>query len=87
MQLSYPTDMSDKQWELLSQLLPSAKSLGRPRSVDYRAIINAIFCLVVAGCAWRMLPRDFPKWKTVYHYFRAWRLDGTWERIHAHFVH
>jgi putative transposase len=86
MQLSYPTDMSDEQWELLSHLLPSTKSLGRPRSVDYRAIINAIFYLVVAGCAWRMLPRDFPKWKTVYHYFRAWRLDGTWESIHAHFV-
>ncbi len=86
MNLSYPTDLSDEQWELLSKLLPCAKSGGRPRSVALRAIMNAIFYIVVAGCAWRMLPRDFPNWKTVYHYFRVWRLDGTWEKIHAHFV-
>jgi putative transposase len=68
-------------------LLPAVTSEGRPRSVDHRAVINAIFYSVVAGCAWRMLPHDdFPKWKTVYHYFRAWRLDGTWQPIHAHFV-
>lgn len=67
MKLSYPTDMSDEQWELLSQLLPSAKSGGRPWSVDLRAIVNAIFYIVVAGCAWRMLPKDLPNWKTVYH--------------------
>jgi putative transposase len=86
MELSYPTDMSDAQWERLSKLLPPAKSGGRPRSVDLRAIVNAIFYITVAGCAWRMLPTDFPNWKTVYHYFRAWRLDGTWEQIHAKFV-
>ena len=86
MNLSYPTDLSDQQWELLSPLLPLAKSGGRPRSVALRAITNAIFYIVVAGCAWRMLPNDFPKWKTVYHYFRAWRLDGTWEKIHTQFV-
>lgn len=86
MELSYPTDMSDEQWELLLPLLPLAKPGGRPRCVDLRAIVNAIFYIVVAGCAWRMLPKDFPKWKTVYHYFRAWRLDGTWEKIHTQFV-
>ena len=57
--LSYPTDMSNEQWELLSQLLPSTQSLGRPLSVNYGAIFNAIFYLVVAGLAWRMLPQDF----------------------------
>lgn len=84
MELSYPTDLSDEQWDLLSSLLPASKPGGRPRSVNLRAILNAIFYVVVAGCAWRMLPKDFPKWKTVYHYFRAWRLDGTcvqWERV------
>lgn len=86
MQLSHPTDINDEQWALLSKLLPSAKAGGRPRSVALRAIINAIFYLVVAGCAWRLLPHDFPRWKTVYHYFRAWRLDGTWEKIHTQFV-
>jgi transposase len=82
MSLSYPTDLTDEQWELLSPLLPAAKSGGRPRTVHLRDILNAIFYMVVAGGAWRLLPHDFPCWKTVYHYFRAWRLDGTWERIH-----
>lgn len=86
MKLSYPTDLTDAQWELLLPLLPSAKPGGRPRSVDLRAIVNAIFYMVVAGCAWRMLPKDLPNWKTVYHYCRAWRLDGTWERVHAQLV-
>lgn len=87
MELSYPTDMTDEQWELLLPLLPPAKPGGRPRRVELRAIVNAIFYIVVAGCAWRMLPRDLPKWKTVYHYFRTWRLDGTWEKVHEQFVH
>lgn len=86
MELSYPTDMSDEQWDLLLPLLPVAKAGGRPRSVDLRAVVNAIFYIVVAGCAWRMLPKEFPNWKTVYHYFRAWRLDGTWEHLHAQLV-
>jgi putative transposase len=48
-----------------------------------REILNAIFYVVRGGCAWRLLPNDFPPWKTVYHYFRFWRLDGTWEKMHA----
>jgi len=47
-----------------------------------REILNAIFYIVRGGCAWRLLPHDFPPWSTVYHYFRAWRLDGTWERMY-----
>jgi len=73
MALSYPTDLSDEQWELLVPLLPCAKPGGRPYSVDVRAIVNAIVYIVVAGCAWRMRPKDLPKWKTVYHYVRAFR--------------
>jgi putative transposase len=48
-----------------------------------REVLNAIFYIVKSGCAWRLLPHDFPPWKTVYHYFRAWRLNGTWQRMHA----
>jgi putative transposase len=48
-----------------------------------REIVNAIFYLVRSGCAWRLLPREFPPWRTVYHYYRIWRLDGTWERLHT----
>jgi transposase len=48
-----------------------------------REILGAIFSILRSGCAWRLLPHDFPPWKTVHHYFRTWRLDGTWERVHA----
>ncbi|MDP8925336.1 MAG: IS5 family transposase [Actinomycetota bacterium] len=48
-----------------------------------REILNSIFYIVRSGCAWRLLPRDFPPWKTIHHYFRTWRMDGTWERLHA----
>jgi transposase len=83
MRQSYRTDLSDKQWELLQDLIPPAKSGGRPRSVDIREIVNAIFDLVSGGIAWHPLPHDLPKWKTVVHYFRTWRLEGDWVRIHG----
>ncbi len=79
---SYRTDLTDEQWELLSPLIPPAKPGGRPRTVEMRAVVNAIFYLLVTGCAWELLPHDFPKPKTVYHYFRQWRIEGDWQRIH-----
>lgn len=78
----YPTDMTDGQWDCIKELIPPAKPGGRPRTVDMRMVVNAIFYLVVSGIQWRMLPREYPNWKTVYHYFRQWRDDGTWQRIH-----
>ncbi|MEP0853001.1 IS5 family transposase [Funiculus sociatus GB1-A4] len=81
MSQSYPSDLTDEQWELLSGLIPRAKVGGRPRSVDMQAVVNGILYILCAGCAWRMLPHDAPAWKTVYHYFRQWRIDGTWQRI------
>ena len=64
--------------------MPSPENDGRPRLHSLREILDAIFYVVVrSGCPWRLLPHDFPPWKTVYHYFRFWRLDGTWERMHA----
>jgi putative transposase len=78
---SYPSNLTQEQWELLEGLIPAAKPGGRPGSVDMQAVVNAILYILCAGCAWRMLPSDFPHWKTVYHYFRTWRTDGTWERM------
>ncbi len=75
-------NLTSEQWELLQQLIPPAKKGGRKRSIDMQAIVNAILYILCAGCAWRMLPHAFPKWKTVYHYFRQWRKDGTWLEIH-----
>ena len=81
-QANYPTDLTDEQWQILRKLLPQASSRGRPQTVCRRAVLNAIFYVLRTGCAWRFLPHDFPKWKTVYGIFFAWRNDGTWERIH-----
>jgi putative transposase len=83
MRRTYPTDLSDAEWRCLEDHLPASHNNGRPRLHSSREILNAIFYLLKSGCAWRLLPHDFPPWKTVYHYFRAWRLDGTWERMHA----
>lgn len=79
----YPTDLTDPQWKRIAPLIPKAKPGGRPRSVDMREVLNAIFYVTRAGCPWRMLPHDFPPWGTVWFYFRQWRADGTWERINA----
>jgi putative transposase len=79
----YPSDLSDQEWEILAPLIPPAKLGGRPRKWPMRKILNAIFYLLRSGCQWRMLPREFPPWSTVHHYFRLWRLDGTWEGISA----
>lgn len=78
----YPTDLTDRQWDCIKDLIPSAKPGGHPRTLDMRAIINAIVYLTVTGCQWRMLPREYPAWQSVYTYFRTFRDDGTWQRIH-----
>lgn len=80
----YPSNLTPAQWNLIAPYLPAAKAGGRPRSTNLQAVLNAIFYVLCSGCAWRMLPGDFPAWQTVYTYFRAWRLDGTWERIHRY---
>lgn len=79
----YPTDLSDVEWQRIEPHLPAPKPGGRPRVHSLREILNAIFYIVRSGCTWRMLPHDLPPWKTVYHYFRLWRKDGTWERINS----
>ena len=79
----YPSDLSNQEWELLAPLIPPAKPGGRPRRWPMRKMLNAVFYLLRSGCQWRMLPREFPPWSTVHHYFRLWRLDGTWEKINA----
>jgi putative transposase len=80
----YPTDLSDDEWRILEPLVPDAKPGGRPRAHQTRELLNAIFYVLRGGCAWRLLPHDFfLPWQTAYHYFRAWRMDGTWEQIHA----
>jgi putative transposase len=78
---AYPTDLTDKQWEVLKPHLPEPSQRGAPRSVNLREIMNGLTYVARSGCQWRMMPHDLPAWQTVYAYFRQWRDDGTWERI------
>lgn len=82
MSKDYPSNLTQDQYNFLSDLLPAAKPGGRPRSVDMSEILNAILYLLVEGVRWWALPGDFPPWQTVYTYFRNWRKDGTWLKIH-----
>jgi putative transposase len=79
----YPSDLTDDEWATLESLLPPAKPGGRPRSANLREVLNGIFYVLRGGIPWRFLPKEFPPWKTVYHYFRLWRLDGTWEMLNT----
>ena len=80
----YPSDLTDLQWDNIEHLFPAPKAkAGRPRTYPLREIVNAAFYLARSGCAWRMLPHDFPPWKTVSYYFYTWRDRGVWERVHA----
>ena len=84
MRRAYQSDLSDEEWSFLQPHLPVPDAPGRPRVHTLREILDAVFFYVVrGGCAWRLLPHDYPPWKTVYHYFRSWRLDGTWQRMHS----
>ena len=79
----YDSDLTDKEYAVLEPLLPRPKGRGRPRSVVLHEILNAIFYILRGGVPWRMLPVGFPPWKTVFHYFRQWRLSGLWETINT----
>ena len=87
MRKTYPTDVSDAEWECIEPHLPTPRAAGRPRTHSLREIFDAIFYIVRSGCAWRLLPHEFPPWKTIHHYFRIWRIDGTWERLHTALRH
>ncbi|HEX2243862.1 MAG TPA: transposase, partial [Gammaproteobacteria bacterium] len=78
---AYLTDLSNPEWECLAPLMPPAKPQGRRRLRPLREIMNAILYVLRTGCQWRLLPHEFPPWRTAYHYFRLWWLNGTWEHL------
>jgi putative transposase len=79
----YPSDLSEREWAILEPLIPPAKPGGHPRTTDMREVLNAILYLDRTGCQWRALPHEFPPWSTVWSYFRSFRNDGSWERMHT----
>ena len=78
----YPTDLTDGQWKLIDFQVPKPKPGGRPPKYSRREIINAILYQTRNGCVWRALPHDLPPYRIVFHYFRIWQTDGTWDKIH-----
>jgi transposase len=83
MKRSYSTDLTDAEWRCLEPYVPPPNKRGRPRAHAAREILDAVFYGLKSGCPWRLLPREFPPWETVYCWFRRWRLDGTWERLNT----
>lgn len=77
----YPSDLTDKEWLLMKEYFEQKRIFGRPLKHDRRSIVNAIFYVTKSGCQWRMLPKDFPPWQTVYDYFKKWCVGGTWEKV------
>src|SRR5262245_11059650 len=80
---SYPSDLTDVEWSIVRPLIPEPNTNGRRAPRPRRALLNAMFYVTKTGCSWEWLPHDFPKFKTVYHYFRLWRLSGLWQAIHT----
>jgi putative transposase len=78
----YATDLSAREWTLIQHLVPTAKPGGRPEKYPKREILDAVFYILRGGCAWHLLPHDFPPWQIVYRYCWRWRKDGTWQRMH-----
>ena len=80
--LRYASDLSDAEWALVEPLIPPAKRGGRPRDVNLREVLNAIFYVLSTGCQWHALPKDLPPKSTAHYYFMLWDWDGTLERLH-----
>ncbi|WP_424579455.1 IS5 family transposase [Bradyrhizobium sp. USDA 241] len=79
--LRYTSDLTDAEWALIARKMPPRRRLGRPREVDLREIVQAIFYILSSGCQWRALPKEFPPYSTVQGYFYAWRDTGRWQEI------
>lgn len=73
-------ELSDAEWAVLSRLLPSSGTAGRPRSDD-RVVLNGIVWKLRTGSAWRDVPERYGSWQTLYTRFRRWALDGTFSRM------
>jgi putative transposase len=79
--MRYPSDLRDAEWALIAPFMPAAKRIGRPRTTDLRAVVDAILYMASTGCQWRQLPKEFPPYSTVQDYFYPWSHDRTWARI------
>ena len=72
MRIPYPSDISREQFSRIEPLLLSARKTTRPRQLDLYDVFCAVLYLLKTACQWRMLPKDFPKWRSVHAYFQIW---------------
>ena len=79
----YPSDLTDSQWNHIKEFFERKSSRGRPPELDLRMVVNAILYLLTSGCQWRYLPKEYPKWQSVYYHFRKWKKTGLWKQIHG----
>jgi transposase len=79
--LRYASDVTDEEWPLVEAMLPPPKKLGRPRTTDLRAVVNALVYMLTTGCQWRQLPTEFPPFSTVQRFFYRWRDAGLWQSL------
>ena len=82
----YSSDTTDEEWAVIAPLLPERNRLGRPRKIDLREVWDAIGYIAASGCAWSLLPKDFPPVSTVRYYFYRWRDDGLLSEINRELV-
>lgn len=80
---AYPSDLSDREWDVLKAYVPEPLPGGRPSEHSRREIVNGILYVLRTGCGWEYLPHDLPPCKTVYDYFRQWKRSGVWEKANA----
>src|SRR5271170_2990533 len=78
----FQTDLTDPQWSLIEPSLPAAKRTGRPRT-PLRPVVNAVLYVLTTGCQWRLLPKSFPPWQTVYHLFSQWKGRELWSALNG----
>ncbi len=78
--MGYSTDLTDREWEIIEPLLPQKRKTNKIKWCR-RVIFNGILYQLKNGCNWRDLPKDFPPFQTVYHYYSQWRKDGTFDKM------
>lgn len=81
-----PSDLTDREWEVLEPFFALPSFVGRPRKWPTRIIVDALLYMLRGGLPWRMMPLGFPPATTVQHYFYRWRDDGTWQRINHYLI-
>ena len=78
--MSYPSDLSEAEWDLIKHNFYPTTKRGNSSKHDRKKIVDAILYVLKGGITWRMLPNDFPPWKTVYDHFSKWNKQGVWEK-------